>query len=292
MAYYEMLERDKAKFLKAGEEADVMTLGSGALAGTSFKIDREGLARELGFTRISKNSMDAVSDRDFVISFLFASSLLMMHLSRFCEELIIWSTYEFGFIELSDQYTTGSSIMPQKKNPDIAELIRGKTGRVYGHLFSLLTVMKALPLAYNRDLQEDKEAVFDAVGTVRRVLSIFEEMLASAKINAEQMEKDAKKGFLTATDLAFYLVGRGVPFREAHGIVGRIVAYCEESNMELEYLSLTQLKQFSEAFSYDATRILSSKNSVAARDLPGGTAPARVKEAIKRARKNLASDKA
>jgi argininosuccinate lyase len=292
LAYFEMLTRDKERFLRAGEAADVMPLGSGALSGTNFKIDRQGLAKELGFTNISNNSMDAVSDRDFAIDFAVASSLLMMHLSRFSEEVIIWSSFEFSFMELSDQYTTGSSIMPQKKNPDIAELVRGKTGRVYGNLISLLTIMKALPLAYNRDMQEDKEAVFDTVDTVKSALSIFEEMLRAAKINGEEMQKAAKKGFLTATDLAFYLVRRGVPFREAHRIVGKIVAYCEESNMELEYLSLQQLKQFSDAFSYDATRILSSESSVASKDLPGGTAPKQVKEAIKRARKNLLHAKA
>ncbi len=292
MAYFEMFERDKERFLKVGEEADVLPLGSGALSGTNFKIDRDGLAKELGFSRISKNSMDAVSDRDFVVDFVAACALLMMHLSRFSEELIIWSTYEFGFIEISDQYTTGSSIMPQKKNPDIAELIRGKTGRVYGHLMGLLTMMKALPLAYNRDMQEDKEAVFDAIDTVKAVLVIFEEMVSATKINSDQMEKSAKKGYLTATDLAYYLVRRGVPFREAHKTVGKIVAYCEESNMQLEYLSMQQLKQFSDAFSYDATRILSSKSSVASKDVPGGTAPNRVKAAIKNARKNLLHGKA
>jgi argininosuccinate lyase len=287
LAYYEMLKRDQARFRFAGQEADNMPLGSGALAGTSFDIDREGLARELGFSRISGNSMDAVSDRDFAIDFTAACAILMMHLSRFSEELIIWSTYEFNFIELSDKYTTGSSIMPQKKNPDIAELSRGKTARVYGDLVALLTLMKGLPLAYNRDMQEDKEALFDAVDTVKSVLAIYPEMLATGKINAEVMSAAAKKGFLTATDLAYYLVRRGVPFREAHSIVGKIVAYCEESNMQLEYLSLQQLKQFSEAFTYDVTRYLSSESSVASRDLPGGTAGVRVKEAIKRARKDL-----
>ncbi|MFC1571109.1 argininosuccinate lyase [Candidatus Margulisiibacteriota bacterium] len=292
MAYFEMLQRDKKRLRWVQEEADVLTVGSGALAGTSFKIDRDGLAEELGFAQISTNSMDAVSDRDFVIEFAAACSLLMMHLSRFAEELIIWSTYEFGFIEISDQYTTGSSIMPQKKNPDIAELVRGKTGRVYGSLMSLLTMMKALPLAYNRDMQEDKEGVFDSADTVKSVLSIFDEMLKNTKIHAERMAKDAKKGFLTATDLAFYLVGRGVPFREAHRVVGEVVAYCEESNMELEYLSLKQLKQFSKDFTYDSTRILSAASSIAGKDIIGGTAPKRVKDAIKRARKNLLNDKA
>lgn len=287
MAYFEMLERDKERFLAAGREADVMPLGSGALAGTSFGIDREALAEDLGFSRISMNSIDAVSDRDFAIDFTSACAVLMMHLSRFSEELVIWSTYEFNFIKLSDKFTTGSSIMPQKKNPDIAELCRGKTGRVYGSLTTLLTMMKGLPLAYNRDMQEDKEAVFNAVDTVKSALCIFPEMLATAKVNAEEMNAAVKKGFLTATDLAYYLVRRGIPFREAHSIVGQIVAYCEESNMQLEYLSLQQLKQFSPAFTYDVTRILSAESSVANRDIPGGTAANRVKEAIKRARKNL-----
>jgi argininosuccinate lyase len=292
MAYVEMMERDKVRFLRAGEEADVMPLGSAALAGTNLKMDRAALAKELGFSKISANSMDAVSDRDFAIDFVAACALLMMHISRLSEEIVIWSSYEFDYIELSDQYATGSSIMPQKKNPDIAELSRGKTGRVYGHLMGLLTMMKGLPLAYNRDMQEDKEAVFDAVDTVKAVLSIYKEMVETTKINEKQMSKSAKKGYLTATDLAYYLVGRGVPFREAHKTVGKIVAYCEESNMELEYMSLKQLKEFSKDFTYDATRILSSESSVATKDIPGGTSPKRVKEAIKRARKHLLHDKA
>jgi argininosuccinate lyase len=292
MAYYEMLDRDKERFLAAGREADVLTLGSGALAGTSFGIDREALAKELGFSRISKNSVDAVSDRDFVVDFTNACALLMVHISRLSEELVIWSTYEFNFIEMSDKYTTGSSIMPQKKNPDIAELCRGKSGRVFGRLVSLLTMLKGLPLAYNRDLQEDKEAFFEAAETVKNVLSIFPEMLATMKVNVEVMNSAARKGFLTATDVAYYLVRRGVAFREAHEIVGKIVAFCEESNMQLEYLSLNQLKQFSDAFTYDITRVLSAESSIASRDLPGGTAANQVKEAIKRARKELLHGKA
>lgn len=292
MSYFEMLQRDKERFLSAGREADVMSLGSGALAGTGFDIDREALAKELDFSKISKNSIDAVSDRDFAIDFICACAVLMMHISRLSEEIVIWSTYEFNFIELSDKYTTGSSIMPQKKNPDIAELSRGKAGRVFGDLLRLLTMMKSLPLAYNRDMQEDKEALFDACDTVKSVLAIYAEMMATARINAEVMKAASKKGFLTATDLAYYLVRRGVPFRDAHAIVGKIISYCEESNMQLEYLSLTQLKQFSEAFTYDVTRILSTESSIASRDMPGGTAPTRVKEAIKRARKDLLHDKA
>jgi argininosuccinate lyase len=292
MSYFEMLQRDKERFLADSREADVMSLGAGALAGTGFDIDREALAKELGFSMISKNSMDAVSDRDFAIDFIYACAVLMMHISRLSEEIVIWSTYEFDFIELSDKYTTGSSIMPQKKNPDIAELSRGKAGRVFGDLMRILTMMKGLPLTYNRDMQEDKEALFDACDTVKSVLAIYAEMLATAKINAEVMETASKKGFLTATDLAYYLVRRGVPFREAHAIVGKIISYCEESNMQLEYLSLKQLKQFSEAFTYDVTRVLSTESSIASRDMPGGTAPSRVKEAIKRARKDLLHDKA
>jgi argininosuccinate lyase len=292
MAYYESFRRDIFRLKNCHVETDVMTLGSGALAGTNFKIDRDALAKELDFSKVSNNSMDAVSDRDFAVDFVEACCLVMVHLSKFCTELILWSTYEFNFIELSDRYTTGSSIMPQKKNPDIAELIRGKTSRVFGSLMSLLTLIKGLPLAYNRDLQEDKEAVFDVVDTTRSSLKIFEEMVSTMKVHADVMEGAAKKGFLTATDLAYYLVGRGVPFREAHRIVGEIVSYCEDSNMELEYLSLTQLKQFSDAFTYDVTRILSSRSSVTAKDIVGGTSPSRVKEAIKRARKDLVSDKA
>jgi argininosuccinate lyase len=292
MAYCEMFARDKERFLAAGREADVMTLGSGALAGAGFPVDRDALAKELGFSKISKNSMDAVSDRDFIVSFVSAAALLMTHISRFSEELVIWSTYEFNFVEMSDRYSTGSSIMPQKKNPDVAELCRGKTGRVFGDLMRLLTMLKGLPLAYNRDLQEDKEPLFDTADTVRGVLSIFSEMLATTKFNAEVMTAAARKGYLTATDLAYYLVRRDVPFREAHAIVGKIVAYCEESNMQLEYLSLTQLKQFSPVFTYDVTRVLSAESSIANRDLPGGTAACRVKEAIKRARKDLLHDKA
>jgi argininosuccinate lyase len=292
MAYFEMLDRDKRRFFAVGEEIDVLPLGSAALAGTNFDIERTLLAKDLDFAKISTNSMDAVSDRDFAIAFLTACSILMMHLSRFSEEIMIWSTWEFDYIELSDQYATGSSIMPQKKNPDMAELVRGKTGRVYGHLMALLTIMKGLPMTYNRDLQEDKEQVFGAIDTVKPCLAIFAEMIKSTTFHGERMTQSAKKGYLTATDLAYYLVRHNVPFREAHRIVGEIVAYCEESNMELEYLSLKQLKGFSVEFGYDATRILSAQSSVAAKDLPGGTAPNRVKEAIKRARKHLLHDQA
>jgi argininosuccinate lyase len=292
LAYFEMLERDKERFRQAYERVDVMPLGSGALSGTNFLIDRAYLAKELGFSRISTNSMDAVSDRDFVIDYLSASAQLMMHLSRFADELIIWSSYEFDFVELSDSYSTGSSLMPQKKNPDVAELIRGKCGRVFGNLVALLTMMKGLPLAYNRDLQEDKEPLFDSIDTVKDSLAIFSEMIKTIKFNREIMGKAVKKGYLTATDVVYYLVVQGVPFREAHEIVGKIVSYCEESNMELDYISLNQLKQFSNKFSYDVQRILSAEASVAAKDTIGGTSPKRVKEALKRARAHLLHDKA
>jgi argininosuccinate lyase len=292
LAYFEMLVRDKERFEQAYARTDCLVLGSGALAGTNFSLDRHLLAKELGFSRISGNSLDAVSDRDFVIDYLSAAATMMMHLSRLAEEMVLWSSYEFDFVEMSDSYSTGSSLMPQKKNPDVAEIVRGKCGRVYGDLLALLTIMKGLPLAYNRDMQEDKEPLFDAVDTVKGSLTIFAEMLKSLKINKEVMAKAVTKGYLTATDIVYYLVRKNVPFRTAHEIVGKIVAYCEESNMELDYISLNQLKTFCDKFSYDVQRILSSKSSVDTKDVPGGTAPKRVKEAIKRARAHLLHDKA
>ena len=292
MAYYEMLERDKARLRQAYERCDVMPLGSGALAGVNFNLDRIFLAKELGFSQITQNSMDAVSDRDFVIDCLSASAQIIMHLSRFSEEIILWSTFEFDYIELSDAYTTGSSLMPQKKNPDIAELVRGKSGRIYGNLFSVLTMMKALPLAYNRDMQEDKEPLFDSIDTIKEVLQIFAEMIKSAKFNKEIADKAVRKGHLTATDIVYYLVRQGVPFRDAHENVGKIVAHCVESNMELEYLSLKQLKEFSDKFSYDVQRIISAEASIASKETVGGTSSKKVREAIKSARTNLLRDKA
>lgn len=287
MAYFEMLERDKRRLLECYRETDVLPLGSGALSGTNFKIDREFLARELGFAEISHNSMDAVSDRDFIIDFISACSIISMHLSRLAEEIVIWSTYEFNFVELSDAYTTGSSLMPQKKNPDVAELIRGKSGRVFGNLMRMLTIMKGLPMAYNRDVQEDKEAMFDTIDTIRACLSMFTEMVTNMKLNKEEMVKTAGKGFQTATDLVYYLVGKGVPFRQAHGIIGRIISYCEDSNMQLEYLSIQELKKFSDKFSFDAQKILGIENSVNSKDVIGGTSPIRVKEEIKAAKRQL-----
>lgn len=292
LAYYEMLKRDKERLQQAYKRADVMPLGSGALSGTNFTLDRHYLAKELGFAKVTDNSMDAVSDRDFAIDYLSAAAICQMHLSRLAEELIIWSSYEFNFIELSDAYSTGSSLMPQKKNPDMAELTRGKTGRIYGNLFSLLSMMKGLPLAYNRDLQEDKEPLFDSIDTLKKCLGIMADMLKSVKINKELMTKAVKKGFLTATDIVYYLVRKGESFRAAHEIVGKIVSYCEESNMDLEYISLSELKKFSDKFSYDVTRYLSAESSVASKDVHGGTAPIKVKEAIKRARADILHGKA
>jgi argininosuccinate lyase len=291
MAYFEMLERDVERFMQTYVRTDFLPLGSGALAGTNFDIDREFLASELGFNQICRNSIDAVSDRDFILDYISASSILMMHLSRFCEEMIIWSSYEFDFIEISDAYSTGSSIMPQKKNPDVAELIRGKSGRVFGSLMAMLTMMKALPLAYNKDYQEDKEALFNTIDTVNSSVSIFEEMLRTFNFNSESMMNAAKKGFLTATDLAYYLVRKGVAFRDAHEVVGKIISFCEEGNMELEYLSLNDLKKFSDKFSYDAQNIISVANSITTKDTLGGTSTRRVKEAIKDARKKLSREK-
>jgi argininosuccinate lyase len=287
MAYFEMLERDKARFFETFNRTNVLPLGSGALAGTNFKIDRRFLAEVLGFAQLSNNSIDAVSDRDFVLDFLSAASILMMHLSRMCEELVLWSSYEFGFVEISDAYSTGSSIMPQKKNPDVAELIRGKAGRVFGSLMALFTVLKGLPLAYNRDTQEDKEPLFDAVDTVQSCLKLMQEMLVTAKFHEKEMLDAARKGFLTATDLAFYLVRKGVPFRKAHEIVGKIINYCEDANMQLDYLSVPELKKFSDKFSFDAQKIISTESSVEEKDTFGGTATSRVKEAIKAARKSF-----
>ncbi len=291
MAYFEMLERDVERFMQAYVRTDHLPLGAAALSGTSFAIDREFIAGELGFNNLCRNSIDAVSDRDFVLDFLAASSILMMHLSRFCEELVIWSSYEFDFVEISDAYATGSSIMPQKKNPDVAELIRGKSGRVYGSLMAMLTMMKGLPLAYNKDYQEDKEATFDTIDTVISSVTLFKEMLATLKFNKEKLLAAAKKGFLNATDLAYYLVRKGVPFRDAHEVVGKIIAYCEEANMELEYMSLQELKKFSDQFGYDAQGILSVESSIESKDVLGATSSRRVKEAIKEARKRLSREK-
>jgi len=287
LAYVEMMLRDKERFLDAYKRINVMPLGSAALAGTNFPIDRKITAKLLGFPEISHNSMDAVADRDFAAEFCSASALTMMHLSRFCEEVVIWNSSEFGFIELSDSFTTGSSIMPQKKNPDAAELIRGKSGRVFGNLVSLLTLMKGLPLAYNKDLQEDKEPLFDTAETVKVCLTIFTDMMKSAKfIPIPQKELEAS-GFLTATDLADYLVLKGVPFREAHELTGKTVAFCLEKNKMLTDLSLAQLRKISKRFDEEVFDHIALQNSVDRKNIYGGTAKNQVRAQITRLSKKL-----
>ncbi|HXY75018.1 MAG TPA: argininosuccinate lyase [Dehalococcoidales bacterium] len=270
LAYFEMLERDIARFEDAFARADVMPLGSGALAGVAYNIDRESVAKELGFSTVSKNSMDAVSDRDFILEFEAAASIFMMHISRLSEELVYWSSAEFDFIELDDAYATGSSIMPQKKNPDVAELARGKTGRVYGNLMALLTTMKGLPLAYNRDMQEDKEQLFDTVQTVFGTLDVFPGMLLTMKIKADKMKKAAGGGYLLATDIADYLVKNGESFRSAHEITGKLVNFAVKNGVGLDGLTLTAYKHFSPRFKRDVMNI-SVESSIAARDNIGGT---------------------
>ncbi|MEE9583815.1 MAG: argininosuccinate lyase [Dehalococcoidales bacterium] len=287
LAYFEMFHRDVERFGDCLRRTDVMPLGSGALAGVAYNIDREFLARELGFSQISHNSMDAVSDRDFVIEYLSAASICMMHLSRLAEEIILWSSAEFGFIELDDAYATGSSIMPQKKNPDVAELARGKTGRVYGRLMSLLTTMKALPLSYNRDLQEDKEALFDTVDTLLSSLEVFSAMVRSLKIKAANMERAVKQGYILATDLADYLVGKGETFRSAHGIIARLVSYALAKGSPFGQLSLSEYQRFSPLFGDDVYAV-TVESSIAARNITGGTAPEQVTRALTRARKIVA----
>ncbi len=286
LAYFEMLNRDVERFGDCLKRADVLPLGSGALAGVPYPIDREFLAKELGFARVSENSMDAVSDRDFVIEYQAAASLAMMHLSRLAEEIVLWSSQEFGFVELDDAYTTGSSIMPQKKNPDVAELARGKAGRVYGHLMAILTTMKALPLSYNRDMQEDKEGLFDTVDTLLSTLEVFTGMMATIRVKADKTREAAEGGYILATDLADYLVRKGVPFREAHSIVSGLVKYAMEKGKALEELGIKVYKSFSPHFGEDV-RSITVEASVKARNVRGGTAPERVKEALARARRSL-----
>jgi len=284
LAYFEMLQRDVERFSDCLKRTDVMPLGSGALAGVTYNIDREFLARELGFSQISQNSMDAVSDRDFVAEYEAAASLCMMHLSRLAEEIILWSSAEFNFIELDEAYTTGSSIMPQKKNPDVAELVRGKTGRVYGRLIALLTTMKALPLAYNRDMQEDKEGLFDTIDTLLTTLEVFIGMVKTLEVKAVHTKEAAKQGYLLATDLVDYLVKKGKAFRTAHDIVARLVIYAMEKGKSFSELSLTEYKVFSPLFEEDVYSI-TVESSIAARDVIGGTAPGQVKKALARAKK-------
>ena len=287
LAYFEMFDRDRERFTQLRSRVNVLPLGSAALAGTPYPIDREQVAKELGFTSISANSMDAVSDRDHLIEFCTCCSLVMMHLSRWCEELILWSSQEFQFIDIGDAFTTGSSIMPQKKNPDVPELVRGKTGRVYGDLTALLTIMKGLPLTYNRDLQEDKEPVFDASDTVQLSLAVMAAMVPSIRVQRERMLAATQAGFLEATDLADYLAAKGMPFREAHEVVGAMVLHCVRQNKRLPELSIEEYKRFSSFFEADALTKLDPRALTIRRDNPGGTAPRRVKQALRRARRRL-----
>jgi argininosuccinate lyase len=289
MAYFEMLKRDIGRLFDAKKRADEMPLGSGALAGTTYNLDREMVAKELGFKSITQNSLDGVSDRDFVVELLSALSIIMMHLSRFSEEIILWTSSEFAFIELDDAFSTGSSIMPQKKNPDIAELVRGKTGRVYGSLMSILTTLKGLPLAYNKDMQEDKEILFDSVNNVKLCIKVFDGMLKTLSINKDNMKKAAKGGFTNATEVADYLVAKGIPFRNAHEISGKIVLYCIDNEKAIDDLSLSEIKGFSEKFEEDIFEAVSLDTCLKKRSLPGGPSPETVLEAIKKAKKYLMS---
>ena len=287
MAYAQMFLRDRERFQRAFRSADVMVLGSGALAGTTYPLNRQRVAELLEFGAVSENSLDGVSDRDFLLDYLSAASICMMHLSRFCEELILWNTNEFRFVEMDDAFATGSSIMPQKKNPDVAELIRGKTGRVYGDLFTLLTVMKGLPLAYNKDMQEDKEAFFDARDTLIKGLTVFTAMLKTVTFRKDVMERGASGGFTNATDCADYLVRKGVPFRDAHKVVGELVAYCLNENKALLDLTLPELQRFHPAFDQDVFDDLSMISCVERRKIPGAPAPEMVQQSIDSARERL-----
>ncbi len=280
MAYYEMFRRDSERLFDCRKRLNIMPLGSGALAGTTYNLDREFVAEKLGFDGVTQNSLDGVSDRDFVLELAFDLSVIMTHLSRMSEEVILWSSHEFKFIELDDAYSTGSSIMPQKKNPDVAELARGKTGRVYGDLIGLLTVMKGIPLAYNKDMQEDKEQIFDAVDTVKMCLPVFAKMIATMTVNKDSMLKGAKGGFTNATDVADYLVKQGLPFRDAHAVVGRMVAYCIENDTIIDALTIEEFKGFSELFDDDVYDAISLTACVNQRNLTGGPAVETVKKLI------------
>ncbi|HUV03502.1 MAG TPA: argininosuccinate lyase [Armatimonadota bacterium] len=287
LAYVWMLQRDRERFADCYGRTDVLPLGSGALAGTAFPIDREYVAKLLGFSRISENSMDAVSDRDFVVEFLSAASILGMHMSRFAEEIVLWNSEEFGFVELDDSVATGSSMMPQKKNPDVAELIRAKTGRLYGNLLALLTVLKGLPLTYNKDLQEDKEPLFDTADTVLRCLKVMRLLIETSKFRADVMARALEGGFSHSTDIADYLVKRGVPFRKAHEIVGRLVKYCIKEGKSPGELTPDELARFSDKLAgIDLPE--QAKKSVEARDVPGGTSPGQVGKQIEAAKRAAA----
>ena len=280
LAYCEMFIRDGERIRQCISRINVSPLGSGALAGTTYPLDRDFTASRLGMGSVTRNSIDAVSDRDFAIETCFVLSMIMMHISRLAEETILWSSGEFGFVELDDAYSTGSSIMPQKKNPDVAELARGKTGRVYGDLIALLTVMKGLPLAYNKDMQEDKEQVFDAVDTVLMTLPVFTKMLATMKIKKEKMKKEASGGFTNATDAADYLVKKGLPFRDAHRVIGEMVTYCIKAGKGIEELTLQEFKEFCDLFGEDIYSVVSLESCIDQRDVAGGTSTNQVKKAI------------
>ncbi len=289
-AYFEMFKRDRLRLKDIYHRMNYCPLGAGALAGTTYPLDRNYTASLLGFEGPTLNSMDSVSDRDYVIEFLSALSTIMMHLSRFCEEIIIWNSNEYRFVEIDDAYSTGSSIMPQKKNPDIAELVRGKTGRVYGALMSMLTTMKGLPLAYNKDMQEDKELTFDAIDTVKGCLALFEGMVRTMKFNRDVMEKSAMLGFTNATDAADYLVGRGVPFRDAHGIIGRLVLYCIDKQCGIEDLSIEELREICPAFEEDVYDAIRLKTCVEKRLTLGAPGACAMREAIRSHKAYLEKD--
>jgi argininosuccinate lyase len=288
LAYVFMLQRDRERMAAAAARADTLPLGAGALAGTAFAIDREALGRDLGFAAVTANSLDAVSDRDYVLEFLAAAAIAGMHLSRLAADLSLWATAEFGFVEFADAFATGSSIMPQKKNPDVAELIRGKSGRLYGNLVAVLTAMKGLPLAYNSDMQEDKEPLFDSVDTLEAVLGVLPPLLGSLTFRTERMRRAAGEHYATATDLADYLVRKGLPFRQAHEVVGRVVRHALESGRELTALSLDELRRFSPLVDADVTGALTVEASLRARAVTGGTAPAAVQQALAHARRLIA----
>jgi len=287
MAYFEMFKRDYMRLKDCLGRMDVLPLGAGALSGTTYSTDRNFLAKELAFSEVSLNALDSVSDRDYLIEFQSASSILMMHFSRFCEELILWNTSEFGFVEMDDSYSTGSSIMPQKKNPDVAELIRGKTGRVYGNLVGILTIMKGLPLAYNKDMQEDKPGMFDSVETLKGVIPIFKEMLSTITFNRDKMLEATKMGFLNATDIADYLVKKGLPFRSAHEVVGRMVLYSTEKNCNIEDLSLSELRSFHDDIEEDLLEIAKIENCTDSKISAGGTSRINVLQMIETSKKFL-----
>lgn len=289
MAYFEMFKRDYQRLCDCYSRLNILPLGSGALAGTTYPLDRYMVAQELGFDDVTQNSLDGVSDRDFAIELASGLSILMMHLSRLSEEIILWSSHEFSFVELDDAYSTGSSIMPQKKNPDVAELARGKTGRVYGSLMTLLTVMKSLPLAYNKDMQEDKEAIFDAVDTVKMCLPVFSNMIDTMKVRKANMYKAAQGGFTNATDIADYLVKKGIPFRSAHEIIGKMVLYCIENNKAIDDMSMDEFKSFSDKIQEDVYTEISLEKCVSGRKLVGGPARETEEKALEKAKAFISS---